>query len=397
MLPTGKDRICADLAAAAGKVLGVPGVDSGVWTTGDRLSSLASAEERADLARMSTAADDGAGMQPPLAADISGGAPGESKVKEAEKKIKRKKKKRSSSGKGASSTIASTGDHVDANNGRAKASPPQHHPPAEENQLKGTSVIGAAAGGDSGALAGAARVRRNSSEDAVGRPQTVGGVDEPRGGKGALDKVDGDGAGITGGDDDGDQDEGVVIQRGAAPKLAQNGEATKKEAKKKSKREDRAMASPSLSAAEADVRKGDGGAAELTPTTEDNKKKNKKRRNTSQEADGSDEAASGIPFALPSQGAVVSNYASCTFCTDRQPGRVLVSTICISGCGSRVFLAVCSLARARIPRDDSAGRSTVHQDWSSVRLMLRYLESESRGIFRALGYASLDVGCQLWS
>ncbi|CAM9653872.1 unnamed protein product [Scytosiphon promiscuus] len=265
---------------------------------------------------MPAAANEGAGMWPPLAADLVEDGLGDSRAKEAKKKRKRKKKKRLSIDE-TSSTAGSTGDHVNPNGGpNPNASKLQHHLPPEEQQAKErVAFADADDGGRSGLPAGVARVRKNSDEDVASGRQVVSGVDELDGGKGTLDSsFDGDGGNSIREDGDGDgddQDEGIVIQREVAPALAEKSEATTKKKKKekakknKPKTEDEEVASPSLSAEEERVRDGgsEGAAKKLTSTTEEKKNKNRKRKKTSQEADGSDALSSGIPFALPSQGS----------------------------------------------------------------------------------------------
>ncbi|CAM9793382.1 unnamed protein product [Ectocarpus sp. 13 AM-2016] len=232
-------------------------------------------------------------MWPPPATDFR---PGGSDVTETENKRKRKKKKRRSSSQDyTSSTTEPTGDHVNGGGAKGPTSPPRPKAKPSPQQQRQQQQRGA---GDLDPATGATRARRNS-EDVV--PAAGGG--SAGGSGGVVPKVGGDAGGKAYDDDDydGDQDEGVVIQREGTPTPAlANG--TERAIKKKKKEAAAAAVVDGNGVGGDGVDTASGNAIELA--TKEKRNAKEKRRKKSQGADGSEEVEpSGIPFALPMPGA----------------------------------------------------------------------------------------------
>lgn len=248
---------------------------------------------------MSTAEDSKSAMRPTPATDLRKDGPGESKVQGAKKKLKRKRKMRLSNDGSTSAAASSSGDHVNANGDPEASEQPRRRLPPGGHQAKDTDT------GSAHTLDESARTRTNGKEDAPpGRPS----VDSARRKENkSFDGVGGDGGGRTAADDheddDDNQDEGVVIQRESTPKPTPTAVAMNKAtAREGSKGSDKATASPSLSASPS-VTTNDPGASELTSRS-GKQGKTGKRRTVAQVDDDSDKTRSGIPFALPTPGAV---------------------------------------------------------------------------------------------
>ncbi|CAM9622282.1 unnamed protein product [Ectocarpus fasciculatus] len=235
-------------------------------------------------------------MWPPPAADFR---PGGSDMTDGKKKRKRKKKRRSSSQDYTSSTTASTGDHVNSNNGNSSGaagptSPPRPNPKPSPEQQRERGVGGLYS------PTGATRARRNS-EDVVAAAGSAGGSGEVGEGHagGGKDYDDQD-------EDDDDQDEGVVIQREGTPTpaLANGTENTIKKKKKRTEAAAVVNGDDGVRGGGVDTAAAAGGEAKELAKKENSKKAKEKRQKKSQGAhDLEDVDSSGIPFALPVPGA----------------------------------------------------------------------------------------------
>lgn len=223
------------------------------------------------------------------------------KASEKAAKSKKKKRRRSSSVRG----IAGSGDSLEPNG----IAHPQQQPVTTPASPHRTGSIPDTASASNGRLSSPIPRSRRNSEDVVGSPKAsgMGGASLPSGVASSPDhhhrnsdldaNIDHHDHHDNGNDD---QDEGVVIQRDTLSSSGSAHPAAKKEkGKKREEKDGRHKKHPQSIPAVGDA--AGGGSTDCSSESKTELARSRRKR-TDQEAGGSDELPSGIPYALPTPG-----------------------------------------------------------------------------------------------